>query len=279
MNARDTSRAGGHDPLANAKLTGYGRPGFAARYDACRPAPPAALADVLLRLARTEHPALVVDLGSGTGLSTAFWEHRAGEVIGIEPLDEMRRIAEEHHSAANVRFRAGVAQATGIPAGAAEIVTCAQSLHHMEPEGTLAEVERILRPGGVFAAYDYDWPPLVDPDAEAAFSAFMDRVLALRTQHGIRSDQQRWNKREHVARMERHGFRYARELVLHHTERCKAERWVDFALSIAIVPPVLDLGIPEGALGLESFRRAARRAFGDGARPWHVSYRVAVAVK
>ena len=37
-------------------------------------------------------------------------------------------------------------------------MTCAQSLHHVEPEGTLAEIGRILRVGGVFAAYDYDWP-------------------------------------------------------------------------------------------------------------------------
>ena len=279
MNAQETSRGEGHDPLANAKLTGYWRPGFAARYDACRPQPPSALADVLLRLARTERPALVVDLGSGTGLSTAFWGHRAREVIGIEPLDEMRRIAEENHGAANVRFRAGVAQATGIPSGAADVVTCAQSLHHMEPQGTLAEVERILRPGGVFATCDYDWPPVVDPDAEAAFFAFMDRVLALRARHGIRSEQQRWEKGEHVARMQRHGFRYTRELLLHHTEPCTATRWVGFALSIGIVPPVLDLGIPEDELGLEAFRRAAERTFGDRALPWHVSYRIGVAIK
>lgn len=32
--------------------------------------------------------------------------------------------------------------------------TVAQALHWMEPASTLAEVARILRPGGVFAAYD-----------------------------------------------------------------------------------------------------------------------------
>jgi glc operon protein GlcG len=63
MNARETSRDERHDPLANARLTGYWRPGFAARYDECRPRPPTVLADVLRRLARIERPALVVDLG------------------------------------------------------------------------------------------------------------------------------------------------------------------------------------------------------------------------
>jgi ubiquinone/menaquinone biosynthesis C-methylase UbiE len=268
-----------HDPLANAKLTGYGRPGFAARYDACRPRPPAALVDVLLPLARIEHPTLVVDLGSGTGLSTALWAKRAREVIGIEPLDEMRQVAEATHGTPNVRFQAGVAQSTGVPEGAADIVTCAQSLHHMEPESTLTEVERILRPGGVFAVYDYDVPPVVDRDAEEAFFAFMDRVLALRQQHGISSDQQRWKKEEHGARLERRGFRYTRELSLHQREPCTAERWVDFALSIAIVPPVLDLGVSADELGLDAFRRAAARAFRDRELLWHVSYRVRVAIK
>lgn len=267
-----------HDPLANAKLTGYWRPGFAARYDACRPRPPAALGAVLLKLAGTERPELVVDLGSGTGLSTALWAERAREVIGIEPLDEMRRVADETHRAPNVRFQAGVAQSTGIPSGAVDIVTCAQSLHHMEPEGTLTEVERILRPGGVFAAYDYDVPPVVDRDAEEAFFAFMDRVLALCRHHGIASDQQRWKKEEHVARLE-HRFRYTRELLLHHTEPCPAERWVDFALSIGHVAPVLDLGLSESALGLDSFRRTAERTLGIRGLPWHVSYRVRVAIK
>ena len=278
MSARETWRDAGHDPLANAKLAGYWRPGFAARYDACRPQPPAALADVLLQLARTERPALVVDLGSGTGLSTTLWPHHAREVIGIEPLDEMRRIAEAKHGAPNVRFRAGVAQATGIATGAADIVTCAQSLHHMEPESTLAEIERILRPGGVFAAYDYDWPPVVDRDAEEAFFAFMDRVREVRRLHALTLDQQRWNKDQHVARIGRRGFRYTRELVLHHSEPCDAERWVNFALSIHHVAPLLELGVPDAELGLDSFRHAAELALGGRGLMWHVSYRVRVAI-
>ena len=191
----------------------------------------------------------------------------------------MRQVAETNHGAPNVRFRAGVAQATGVPAGAADIVTCAQSLHQMEPEGTLAEIERILRPGGLFAAYDYDWPPVVDPDAEDAFFAFMDRVREVRSQHALTLEQQRWKKDDHVVRMERRGFRYTRELLFHHTEPCDAERWVGFALSIHHVPPVLELGLSDSELGLDDFRRAAGRAFGAHGLPWHVSYRVRVAIK
>ena len=65
----------------------------AEQYDSCRPRPPLILLDILTQLAQTQHPVLVVDLGSGTGLSTLIWSERAQQVIGIEPNDSMRQQA------------------------------------------------------------------------------------------------------------------------------------------------------------------------------------------
>jgi SAM-dependent methyltransferase len=269
-----------HDPLLNARRTGYTRRGFAEQYHAYRPKPPAALLDLLVQLAGTPRPGLVVDLGSGTGISTTIWAARAERVIGIEPLDEMRRIAEAGPPASNVTFRAGLAQQTAVPDGAADVVTCAQSLHHTEPAGTLAEIGRILRAGGVFAAYDYDVPPIVDWEANRAFAAFMDGVRALRRRHGIESEQEQWTKDEHLARMRQSGlFRHVSELALHHVEPCSAERWVGYALTIALVLPVLDLGLPDDELGLTSLREVAERTLGADGRAWYVTYRVRVGVR
>src|SRR5947209_354958 len=134
--------------------------GKASSYDLVRPTPPPALLDLLTQLIGTPHPALVVDVGSGTGLSTAIWGERAERVIGIEPNADMRKEAthkvEDHPYAAHIEYREGVAHQTGLPDGCADIVTAAQSFHWMEPTSTLAEIARILRPGGLFAAYDYD---------------------------------------------------------------------------------------------------------------------------
>ena len=59
-------------------------------------------------------PALVVDLGSGTGLSTAIWGGRAERVIGIEPNADMREEAvhkvEDQPYAASIEYREGIAQ-------------------------------------------------------------------------------------------------------------------------------------------------------------------------
>src|SRR6266404_605516 len=73
--------------------------GFVDVYDAFRPRPPLALLDILTQLARAPRPALVVDLGSGTGLSTAIWAARSAEVVGVEPSDDMRHQAEAHAAA------------------------------------------------------------------------------------------------------------------------------------------------------------------------------------
>jgi len=45
--------------------------GFADVYDSYRPRPPEVVPDILTQLAQAPQPALVIDLGSGTGLSTA----------------------------------------------------------------------------------------------------------------------------------------------------------------------------------------------------------------
>jgi SAM-dependent methyltransferase len=269
-----------HDPLLNARLTGYTRPGFAARYHAYRPRPPRAIADLLLQLAQVAEPGLVVDLGSGTGLSTALWGGRARRVVGIEPLDEMRQVAVANNAASNVEFRAGVAQQTGLPAGAADIVTCAQSWHDLEPASAFAEADRILRVGGVFAAYDYEWPPVVHWEVERAFFAFMDQVSELGTEQSIESGMRQRGKTEHLEWMRRSGaFRYVREAFVHHTEPCTAERWVGFVLTAGSVPPVLDLRLSDAERGLDELRRVAERTLGDIGLPWHVSYRVRIGIK
>jgi SAM-dependent methyltransferase len=269
-----------YDPRANAERSGYTHAGFAARYDASRPAPPPVLLDLLCQFIRTPTPVLVVDLGSGTGLSTAVWTGCAREVIGIEPLAAMREAAQARCAFPHVSFRDGSAHATGLPDGAADVVTCAQSLHWMEPTSTFAEAARILRPGGVFAAYDYDLPPTVDWEAERAFTTFMTRIRELRQAHAVPPGIREWDKGGHLGRLEASGrFRAVKELALHHTEPCPAERWVGFALTLREVAPVLALGLAEADAALGAFRRAAAAAFGGAERPWYVSSRVRVGVK
>jgi SAM-dependent methyltransferase len=268
------------------ETSGYDRPGFAARYHHYRPAPPRILLDTLCRYACTERPSLVVDLGCGTGLSTRAWAGRAERTIGIEPNPAM--IAEAEPSE-GVEYKQAFAQETGLENGCADIVTCSQSLHWMEPEPTLVEAARILRPGGVFAAYDYDWPPVVDPEVDAAFFGYQRRRSALRETHGIVRGSDKWSKEQHLERMRVSGhFRFCRELLLHSAEEGSADQIVGFAYSIGLPAADVEGGVEkleipddelERHLRIAELEEVAHRVLADRTVPFLWGYRVRVGVR
>lgn len=256
--------------------------GFAELYDQHRPRPPAAIVDLLIQLAAQPRPR-VVDIGSGTGLSTLIWAGRCAEIVGVEPSSDMRSQAQRRADAAGanqVRFDDGLSTRTGLPDGWADIVTCSQALHWMEPAGTFAEVARILRAGGVFAAYDCDWPPTLNWEAERAFAACMEAAKRIEAQRQFSTDVQRWNKSGHLERMRNSGrFRYLREVLFHHIESGDAQRLVGVALSQGEIESLLKHGIGEDEIGLTALRAAAREALGEATVPWYWSYRMRIGVK
>lgn len=54
-----------------------------------------------------------------------------------------------------IEYRQGPAEASGLAARSCELITVAQALHWFCNESFFAEVRRVLRPGGLFAAWTY----------------------------------------------------------------------------------------------------------------------------
>ena len=253
----------------------YDAPGFAATYDRYRPRPPEVLLDLLPRLAVVERPRLVVDLGSGTGLSTRAWAERAEEVVGIEPNDAMRVEAEAATQAGNVRYLGGSSYGTGLPDECADLVTCAQSLQWMEPEPTFAEIARILRRGGVFCAYEYRALITGRWEAEEALDATMAAGSRVRDERGLVKHRRRFPPS--AERLESSGiFRRVRELSFHSVERGDGERLVGFALALGTVRTPLDEGASEQELELDRLRHIASNL---PAGPWLWEYRAWLALR
>ena len=122
-------------------------------------------------------PALVVDLGSGTGLSTRVWADRADEVVGVEASEQMRVRAEEATAAANVRFVQAFARRR--PASRTRRPTSSRARSPFtgwSPSRRWPRSRGSSGPGGVFAAYDYDWPPVVHWEVERAFDDLVKRL-------------------------------------------------------------------------------------------------------
>ncbi|MGZ3664169.1 MAG: class I SAM-dependent methyltransferase [Ktedonobacterales bacterium] len=255
--------------------------GKATSYDRARPTPPPALLDLLIQLIHLPRPTLVVDLGSGTGLSTAIWGERAERVIGIEPNADMRKAAvhkvEDSPHAAHIEYREGLAHQTGLPDACADIVTCAQSFHWMEPTSTLAEIARILRPGGLVAAYDYDWPPTLQWELDRLSQEVGERLVEVVRERGLAHTLKIWPKDRHLDHMRESGhFRFTREVVLHHIEQGDAARFLGMMLSNAFSH---QFQLNEEEIGFDRLARAALQSLGSEPIPWYFSYRVRIGIK
>ena len=254
--------------------------GFAGLYDRYRPAPPDMLAPLLAQHAGNSIPSLVVDLGCGTGLSSRYWADKSERVVGIEPTPDMRLHAEAMTQAKNVSYLAGYSHATGLPVRSADIVCCMQALHWMEPAGTFAEAARLLKPGGIFAACDYDWPPVTSAwPADAAFKSCIRTARRFEKTFRSGSKLQQWDKASHFQRMESSNcFRYVKEALVHHLDEGNAERLVGLLLSQGFVQTVLNKGVGEAELGIDVLRRTAIQTLGDSLRPFLWSARVQIGV-
>jgi ubiquinone/menaquinone biosynthesis C-methylase UbiE len=262
------------------RQSGYLRDGFADFYDSNRPRPPAVLLDALERYAGGGRLECVVDLGSGTGLSARAWASRAGEVVGVEPNPVMLSAAEARTSERNVRYVAAFAHEIGLPDGSADLVTCSQSFHWMDRGPVLAEAARVLRPGGVFAAYDYDMPPLVHPEIDAAFREHLELRRRFRDVHKVEAGWTRMPKPGHLDAIRESGhFWYAREAIFHDTAEVDADRILGLARSLGLVSELIALGVTEEELGLTRLAEITKRVVGDERVPWVLGYRVRLGVK
>jgi SAM-dependent methyltransferase len=256
--------------------SGYETPGFAHQYDRYRPRPPGALLELLPPLAGIDRPQLVVDLGSGTGLSTRLWAERAEEVVGVEPHEAMRTFADEVTEASNVRYVDGSGYETGLPDSCADLVTASQSLQWMRPEWVFPEIHRVLRRGGVFCAYEYFvlQTPLWEPDAQ--WELVLRRKRELRAKLGLDEEVDRWPvTRERLEACA--AFRSTRELVVHCREWGDGDRLVGFALSEGSMRTLLEAGVTEQELGVDRLRVLAARM--REPVPWWIGYRAWLGLK
>ena len=261
------------------RQSGYLRAGFADQYDAFRPSPPPVLLEALSRYAGSSPLRRVVDLGSGTGLSTRAWAAKADEIVGIEPNPEMRKAAEVRTSQENVRYVEAFADRTGLESASADLVTCSQSFHWMERGPVLAEAARILRAGGVFAAYDYDAYALIDPQVDAAFEAYLQLRRRYRDEYKVEAGWTRTPKAGHLDAIRESGlFSYTREFVVHDELEAGAEEIVGFARSLGLVPELLALGVSEDDLGLMALDETVRRVIGNRRVPTVRGYRARLGV-
>lgn len=259
--------------------------GYQDEYDRYRPEAPPLVIELLSNyLGR--RPAVVADIGCGTGLSTFLWKDAADSVTGVEPNPDMLGKAQEkldrlHSGTQSLSFVQGYSNELPFSSGTVDIITCSQSFHWMDPDSTLQEISRCLSPGGVFAAYDCDWPLVLQPAVEARYNrliATSDALLA-----GLQPDAEqarKWDKEGHLGRIKASGwFTYAREIVFHNTESCDARRYIGLALSQGGIQSVLKLGSASLEQEIAEFSAEVEDYFQGRTLQVLISYRMRIGVK
>lgn len=251
---------------------------FAKLYENSRPTiPETACNTVLNYLGYT--PSQVVDLGCGTGLSTLAWSGKCEKIIGIEPNEEMLSVARQKSGA--VSFIKAYSNNTTLPDNSADIVICSQSFHWMNPTDTLAEVNRILKPNGVFATVDCDWPPVCSVEAELAYSQLLNKVRFIELENkDIFKTFQRWNKDKHLQNIKQSGyFRYSREIVFMNKEKSNADRFIGIALSQGGLQTILKIQPDLIENDVELFEKKIKSVYGNSEFDIGFCYRMRIGVK
>jgi len=111
-----------------------------------RPEYPAAVLPWLTDALGAAQGKVVVDLGAGTGKFTRLLAGTGAEVIAVEPVEAMR--AQLASRLPGVQCVAGHADAIPLETASADALVCAQAFHWFATEAALAEIHRVLRPGG-----------------------------------------------------------------------------------------------------------------------------------
>lgn len=117
-----------------------------------------------------------IDLACGPGTYTRPLAARVGNAIGVDitpAMVEKARAEAARDGIANIEFVCGDIYALPFADSAAGIVACGYAFHHMtEPPRAVAEMARVLRPGGRMAITDI----IVREGCDGEFQNHVERV-------------------------------------------------------------------------------------------------------
>ena len=248
-------------------------------YDKFRPYPPEDILFQTLNYLNKQKADVVVDLGCGTGISTAIWQDLANKIFGVEPSQEMIDVALNRNDDEKIEYQLGYSNNVALPSSSVDIISCSQSFHWMEPVSTLKEIDRLLIKGGVMVIYDVIWPPSVNFLYEKLYAELFTQIERLTSQLK-ETVATRWDKNEHFNNVRKSGhYTFAKETYFHKTEEITTEKLLGIALSQGGLEALLKRGYSEEEIGLIAFEKQIREMEQLPFERITYNYRVIYAIK
>ena len=124
----------------------------------------------VLRLLQPRGDERALDVGTGAGAFALALAPLVREVVGVDVVPELLARARER-APENAEFVEADAGALPFGPDSFDLATCARTLHHVaRPELVVAEMARVVRPGGTLLVLDQIAP--VDPLAAVELNRF-----------------------------------------------------------------------------------------------------------
>lgn len=104
----------------------------------------------------------VLEIGIGSGLNLPLYPEAVREVVGVDPSVELLRRAERATHGPNLATQMieGVAEALPLEDRSVDCALATWTLCSVsQPEKALAEIRRVLRPGGIFCFVEHGLAP------------------------------------------------------------------------------------------------------------------------
>jgi ubiquinone/menaquinone biosynthesis C-methylase UbiE len=108
------------------------------------------------RLAKEGRLGNLAEFGCGTGFYTQVLSGLADSVFATDLSPGMLALAQEQIKAPNVKFQVEDCQKTSLPSSAFDTAFMSLVIHFTEPDKTLSEMRRILKPGGALIIANLD---------------------------------------------------------------------------------------------------------------------------
>ncbi len=136
----------------------------------------------------------LLDVGCGPGSITADLAAvvAPGEVVGIDNVAVVLAQAEElgrERGLSNVRYQDASVYALPFPDASFDVIHAHQVLQHLaDPVAALAEMRRVVKPGGLVAARDSDFGTMVHDPHEPLLDRWLDLYHQVARSNGAEPD-------------------------------------------------------------------------------------------
>lgn len=214
-------------PVHNVAAEGFDRE--AETYERTRPSYPTDVVAWVADALRLGPGVTVCDLAAGTGISTRLLVPTGARVLAVEPVAGMREVLAR--TVPGVPVVAAAAEALPCTDEALDAVTVFQAFHWFDSEAAVAELHRVLRPGGRLALV-WNARDRSVPWVDAAW-AVMDRV----EKRAPWRDHDRWAD---SALASQRWFGPLHEATFHHAQRLSPDLVVERfrgVSHVAVLPP------------------------------------------